>query len=250
MLARSETVMRPTVLVRDVHAETTRLIGDLLGEEGFDVLVAACEAEYRSVIAQRGIDMLIVDSHLPDGNGMTLVREIRRESDIAIIVVSARRTETDQVVALEVGADDYITKPFRPREFRARVGAVYRRRRGACYPAVNALPPEVETARDDCDTVSFDRYRLIPARREVLSPYGEIIDLTASEFDLLLALVERRGEVVGRDRLMRVIRGAASEPDDRAVDGLISHLRRKIPAPRGRGHYIRTVYGRGYRFCG
>lgn len=242
--------MRPTVLVRDVHAETTRQIGELLGEEGFDVLVAAREAEYRSHIAQRCIDVLIVEPNLPDGSGMKLVREIRRESDIAIIVVSARRAETDKVVALEIGADDYITKPFRPREFRARVCAVYRRRKGARYPSLHAAQPEVEPAVENGDAIRFDGYRLFPARRQLLGPDGDSIELTASEFDLLLALVEHRGELLGRDQLMRAIRGGASEPDDRVIDGLISRLRRKAPALRGRSHFIRTVYGKGYRFCG
>lgn len=241
--------MRPTVLVRDVHAETARQIGELLDEEGFDVLVAAREAEYRSLIAQCGIDVLIVDPHLPEGSGLTLVREIRRESDIAIIVVSGRKTETDKVVALEVGADDYITKPFRPREFRARVCAIYRRRRGARYPTACAASAVVETPIEAKDGIDFDGYRLIPDRRELLDPDGASIELTASEFDLLLALVERRGEVLSRDRLMRAIRGVPTEPDARAIDGLISRLRRKIPVPRGRSHYIRTVYGRGYSFC-
>ncbi|WP_114965469.1 response regulator transcription factor [Alkalilacustris brevis] len=249
--------MRPTVLVLDDEPEITILIERDLEEDGYNVLVAHSEAEFRDLIREHPIDIFLLDLNLPDSSGLTLLKEIRRVSDVAIVILTGRTDSTDEIVGLEIGADDYITKPFRPRELRARLNSVYRRTKGKRYLPSDSGPPAAGAeatasgggqAREG--DILFDGYALSPGRRQIFGPDGQEIDLTVAEFDLLHALVSRRGQVLTRDQIMNAIKGRNWESYDRAVDSMISRLRKKIPAPEGQSHYIRTVYGVGYTFRG
>jgi two-component system, OmpR family, response regulator len=241
--------MRPAVLVLDDEPEITALVRRVLDEEGYEVLVANDEAGFRDIIDRHAIDLFVLDLNLPDTSGLSLVKRLRRNSDVAIIILTGRSDETDRVVGLEIGADDYITKPFRPRELAARVSTVLRRTQGKRYLPPGDRHPETESAAAPED-ISFDSHVLSPTRRQLFGPDGQEIELTMAEFDLLHALVARRGHVLTRDQIMNAIKGREWETYDRAVDSMISRLRKKIHPPDGQSHYIRTVYGVGYTFRG
>lgn len=245
--------MKHTVLVVDDEPDITELIRYGLTEDGFEVLTAGSEAEFRARAANNPIDMFIFDLNLPDGSGLALVKEVRRASDVGIIILTGRASETDQIVGLEIGADDYVIKPFRMRELRARVNSVFRRTKGARYGGgentpTSAAPQAPAAPAHPAPDITFDGYAIIIGGRQVLDPQGREIDFTTSEFDLLVALASRRGQVMSREQLMNAIKGRDWESYDRAVDGLVSRIRRKIPAPPGMAHFIRTVHGVGYTF--
>jgi two-component system torCAD operon response regulator TorR len=244
--------MLPTILAVDDEVEVLNLLETALSSEGFSVVTAGTIAEFWLRDAAVDADLYIVDLTLPDGNGFSVIRELRRRGDRGIIILTGRGDETDQVLGLELGADDYVTKPFRLRELTARVNAVLRRTQGrsaaaAAAPPVAPAPQAQPTLRVDHE---FDGYQVILAARQLLSPEGAEIYLTTAEFDLLSALLQRRGQVLNRDQIMNAIKGRDWESYDRVVDGIVSRLRRKIPVLGARSHYIRTVHGVGYSFVG
>ncbi len=238
--------MKPLVLAVDDEPEILELLRISLESEGYQVLTTTTAAEFRTLHAQNDVAVFLVDVTLQDGNGFSLVKELRLTSNRGIILLTGRASETDQVVGLEIGADDYVTKPFRVRELAARVNAVFRRTNHVPVPApdTSTISAQPSTAVD----FEFDQYQLaVSARRLWHRETGEII-LTTAEFDLLVALLRRRGQVLDRDQLMNAIKGREWESYDRAIDGLISRLRRKLPAEGRAAHYIRTVHGIGYSF--
>ncbi len=239
-------VPKPRVLAVDDEPAILELLQDSLGEEGYEVIGAASATEFLQLFKLQPASLCIIDLSLPDGNGLKLIRELRAISDCGIIILTGRGGETDHVVGLEVGADDYVTKPFRPRELSARVNALARR----VAPAATAgAPPAPEAPGVEIDH-EFDGYTLSASARQIWGPDGQEIVLTTAEFSLLLALLERRGRVLNRDQLMTLIKGQDWVSYDRAIDGLVSRLRRKV-SPVGRDtHYIRTIHGIGYVFAG
>lgn len=238
--------MKPQVLAVDDEPAILELLRHSLEFEGYSVLTTTTAAEFRIMYAENDVAIFIVDVALPDGNGFALVKELRQTTTGGIILLTGRDSETDQVVGLEIGADDYVTKPFRMRELAARVNAVYRRT--SMNQAVSAFSaPDVVPSAQTID-FEFDNYQLsIAARRLWHKDNGEVV-LTTAEFDLLHALLRRRGQVLDRDQLLNAIKGREWESYDRAIDGLISRLRRKLPAEGRVTHYIRTVHGIGYSF--
>lgn len=245
----------PCVLAVDDESDILELISKSLEIEGYIVVTAANIEEFWVRNAECNPDVYLIDLTLPDGSGFNVIREIRRTSDCGIIVLSGRESETDHVVGLEIGADDYVTKPFRLRELAARVNAVYRR--SACHAnragsqleqplSKSALSLSINPTID----YAFDDYTISLAFRQVWRTGMVEIDLTTAEFDLLVALVKRRGQVLNRDQIMNAIKGRDWESYDRAVDGLVSRLRKKFPAHGRSSHYIRTVHGVGYSFTG
>jgi two-component system, OmpR family, response regulator len=241
--------MKPVVLVLDDEAEILRMLRIALDEAGYDVLTAASVREFEEIADKQHVDVYLVDVGLPDGNGFSLVRDLRPRTDSGIILLTGRDNETDHVVGLELGADDYVTKPFRPRELCARVGAVYRRTgrsRAATQPGAETAPGarDLMAAPDHV----FDGYSVYLSARRVIDGAGADIDLTTAEFELLSALLRQRGQVLSRDQIMAQIKGREWESYERAIDGLVSRLRRKLPANDRPSHFIRTVHGVGYSF--
>lgn len=246
--------MKPTILAVDDEPAILGLLSIALGAEGYRVLVAENIKNFKQQDAIEDVDIYLVDISLPDGNGLRLVKELRQNTDKGVIILSGRAEETDHVVGLEIGADDYVSKPFRIRELCSRVNAVYRRSRGNLRappaPAVAAPAVRESTPVTAMSDYEFDGFGLSLSARELIGPNGTEIELTTAEFDLLAGLLSRRGQVLSRDQLMNAIKGRDWECYDRAVDGLVSRLRRKLSVRPDKHSYIRTVHGVGYRFTG
>jgi len=222
-----------TILVVDDEPKIVTLARDYLEHAGFAVLTAADGHGALASIRQRRPDLVILDLGLPGLDGLDVTRELRRDSTIPIVMLTARDDELDKLLGLELGADDYLTKPFSPRELVARVRAVLRR---ADRPPESA---ETITAGD----VVLDLPRM---RAEVA---GTVVDLTPTEFGLLATLAARPGRIFTRAQLLDALHGIAFDTYERAIDSHIKNLRRKVePDPR-RPRYVLTVYGVGYRFA-
>ncbi|RXV61217.1 DNA-binding response regulator [Roseovarius sp. A46] len=240
-------MLRPKVLVLDDEDEITSLLDHALSRDGYDVSTVRTISGFRDKQADEAFDIYIIDLGLPDGNGMSLIQELSRNPACGVIILSGRTADTDRIVGLEIGADDYIQKPFPMRELAARVRAVLRRTQKN-KTAQDEVGPASGNATDTENAIAFDGYRLDLGARLLFAPDGNEIELTTAEFNLLVALLNRRGQVLDRDQLMNAIKGRDWEVYDRAVDSIVSRLRRKLPVPEGRSHYIRTVHGIGYAF--
>ena len=220
-----------TILVVDDEPKIARLLRDYLERAGFAVSVAHDGREALMRVRTGRPDLVILDLGLPEIDGLDVARRLRRDDDTPIIMVTARDDEVDRVAGLELGADDYVTKPFSPREVVARVRAVLRRRDGS--------------ARTDAP-LRAGPLELDPRRMEVRIE-GRLVDLTATEFALLAALARQPGRVYTRSQLLDAIHGSAFESYERAVDAHVKNLRRKLePDPR-HPHLLLTVHGVGYR---
>ncbi len=225
------------ILVVDDDAALRALLGDYLTREGF--LVAGVEdgVAMDAWLAGQTPDLVILDLMLPGEDGLALARRLRAQGDVPIIMLSARGDDIDRIVGLEVGADDYIPKPFNPRELLARIRAVLRRR----APAEQAGEPALE------GMYTFGPYRLDLNLRE-LRRDGELVVLTGGEFDLLRILTEHADRVLDRDRILDHLKGYERSPFDRSIDVQIARLRAKIEPDTKHPCYIRTVWGKGYLF--
>jgi len=229
-----EPMTAPVILVLEDDPGLRVLIARALQQNGFTVCQAGSGAEMWSNFEKRPIDLILLDIMLPGKNGIDLCREIRARSGVPIIFISARGDETDRVIGLELGADDYIAKPVGTRELIARVRAVLRR---------GPLERGTHTVRDE--RASFAGWEVDLRRRAVYSPSGASIDLTGAEFDLLASFIGSPQRVLGRERLIELSRVRLGDASDRSIDVLVSRLRRKLssagePAP------IVTVRGVGY----
>jgi two-component system phosphate regulon response regulator OmpR len=222
------------VLVVDDDASLRELLTNYLDKEGFDVSGAEDGAAMFAWLEQHQADLLILDLMLPGDDGLTLARRLRTKTDIPIIMLSARGEDIDRIVGLEVGADDYLAKPFNPRELLARIRAVLRRRAPTAQP-------------EDTDLAVFGPYRLDVNARQ-LTRDGEAVTLTGSEFDLLRIFVEHPNQMLHRDRLLDLLKGYERNPFDRSIDVQVARLRAKIEPNKKQPRYIRTVWGRGYMF--
>lgn len=224
------------ILVTDDDSEIRDLLGEFLRKQGFRVTGARDGNEMRKAMSGGKVDLVILDVMLPGDDGLKLCRELRSQSNIPIIMLTAMGDETDRIVGLEMGADDYLPKPFSPRELLARVKAVLRR------VAANGAAKLGGTK-----AVKFADWRLDLIRRELQSPVGAVVDLSAGEYDLLLAFLEHPQRVLSRDQLLDFARSRAAAPFDRAIDVQVSRLRRKIESD-SRPPLIKTVRGAGYIF--
>lgn len=231
----------PTILVLEDDAEILDEISESLSDDGFHTLGVRSIAEAWETTERHRIDLFLVDLNLPDGNGLNLAKAIREKSDVGIIIVTGKTEEIDRVVGLEIGADDYISKPFSPRELLARVRAVLRRTKGHSYP-------DTSSVRRRGEVVEFSDWTLDLAAHHLVSSDGKDVDLTTAEFELLRAFVESSNRVLSRDFLLDRIHGHEWGGYDRGVDGLVSRLRRKISARAGDPQLIKTVRGAGYMF--
>lgn len=221
------------VLVEDDPALRT-LTARALQENGYFVRSCATAPEMWGAMEAGSVDLVLLDIMLPGTSGIDLCRALRRESEVPIIFISAKTSETDRVIGLELGADDYLPKPFGTRELIARVRAVLRR--GGV---------EDRQAQRGQGIVEFDGFRLSLPRRELLSPSGAVVELTGAEFDLLVALLDHSQRVIARERLIELSRTRMGDSSDRSVDVLVSRVRRKLSGA-GRDAPIITVRGVGY----
>ena len=222
-----------TILVVDDEPKIATLARDYLEHAGFAVLIAGDGPTALATIRQRRPDLVVLDLGLPGLDGLDVTRELRRDSTIPIVMLTARDDELDKLLGLELGADDYLTKPFSPRELVARVRAVLRRA---------DRPPDPDETIHAGDVV-LDLPRM---RAEVA---GTAVDLTPTEFQLLATMAARPGRIFTRAQLLDALHGVAFETYERAIDSHVKNLRRKLePDPR-RPRYVLTVYGVGYRFA-
>lgn len=228
----------PHILIVDDHREIRELVSRALAREGFRISVAAEGRAMRKVMADAHIDLIILDLMLPGEDGLSLCRALRAESNIPIIMLTAKGDEIDRVVGLELGADDYVSKPFGSRELIARIRAVLRRseNEGTAVPVRHV------------GRYCFDRWRLDAGARELQREDGITVPLSTGEFDLLLALIERPGRVLSRDQLLDLARGRTAGSFDRSIDTQVSRLRKKLEVDPAEPKIIKTVWGGGYMF--
>lgn len=223
------------LLVVDDDEKIRTSLGYFLRKHGYHVITAQTGAEMRDVLRSSEIDLIILDIMLPEGGGLDLCRELRRSSAVPIIL-TAMGDETDRIIGLESGADDYLPKPFNPRELLARVKAVLRR--------APVKPSNAAIGR----AVKFANWRLDLVRRELVSAQGAITELTGGEYHLLLAFVEYPQQVLSRDQLLDSIRSRAVASFGRSIDVQVSRLRQKLETDPAGLPIIRTVRGAGYVF--
>ena len=236
----NEAVRMPRILMVDDDRRMCGFVTKFLAREGFAAEFALDGATMRDALAVTPFDLVILDLTFPYGeDGLTLARGLRARWDMPLLMLSAKCETVDKIVCLEIGADDYLTKPFEPRELLARIRALLRRARGMVRVA--AAAPAASATR-----IAFGPWRLDLDRRELTGPDGGRVDLTAHEFRLLAALAERPGRVMSRDQMLDLVASRQWAPFDRSVDVMIGKLRRKLDD--GGGHLIKTVRGEGYVF--
>ena len=226
------------VLVVDDDREIRDLVERFLTKNGYRVTTVQDGKAMRRALADWHIDLIILDLMLPGEDGLSLCRDLRAKSDIPVIMLTMKSEETDRIIGLEMGADDYLPKPFNPRELLARMRAVLRR--------VAQAPAAPAAVRQK--VLRFEGWCLDIGLRRLTSPDGLVVDVSAGEFDLLVALVERPQRVLSRDQLLDLTHGRAEAPFDRSIDMQISRLRRKIETDPREPELIKTVRGGGYVF--
>lgn len=226
-----------TLLVED-DAEIGALISRYLKANQIDVVAVKDGAAMDAALAERKFDLLILDINLPGEDGLSICRRLRAEGGLPIIIVTAQGEDVDKIVGLEMGADDYVAKPFNPRELLARIRSVLRRV-GAAETPCSGLRRQV---------YRFNGWSLDLSARELMSPQGTKIATTGAEFDLLHALCEHPNRVLTRDQLINLTHGPMAGPFERSIDTLISRLRQKIELDPKSPKFIQTVRSEGYMF--
>ncbi|MFQ1608974.1 response regulator [Aeromonas veronii] len=226
------------ILVVDDHSEIRDLLKRFLEQHGLRVSCARDGKEMKRLLEEREFDLLVLDLMMPGEDGLTLCRELRVKSNLPIIMLTAMGEETDRIIGLEMGADDYLAKPFNPRELLARIKAVMRRTQADTQPTAETLTRDLR----------FDRWLLDVNRRELVDEDGVGLSLSTAEFDLLKVFLERPQRVLSRDQLLDLARGREAVAFDRAIDTLVSRLRRKLERDPKNPELIKTIWGGGYMF--
>ena len=228
----------PHILVVDDHRDIRETLARYLAKHGFRVSAAEGAAAARRQLGASAVDLVVLDVMMPGEDGLALCRHLRETGEVPVILLTAMAEDTDRVVGLEMGADDYVTKPFNPRELVARIRAVLRR--------VRSLPPK--RGRPATARLRFGTWLLDAGRRELEGPDGVAVPLSTGEFLLLTAFLERPRMVLTRDQLLDLTRGRDAGPFDRAVDNQVSRLRRKVEEDPRNPRLIKTHWGGGYSF--
>ncbi len=236
-MTKNENKAAETLLIVDDDPKLQQLLSRYLSEQGYVTAVAGDGVEMDAWLQQNQPDLVIMDLMLPGEDGLSLALRLRNSKNIPIIMLSARGDEVDRIVGLEMGADDYLPKPFNPRELLARIRAVLRRNT-ATAQTEHKFPHQV---------LSFGEFSL-DTERKLLFKSDEEIELTTGEMTLLMALAQHPDHVLSRDQLMDMISGHNHEPFDRSIDVRITRLRHKIELEPSSPRFIRTVWGQGYRF--
>jgi two-component system, OmpR family, torCAD operon response regulator TorR len=224
------------ILVVEDEPITRQQLVSYFEEEGFKVDSTGSGDEVLPKVLNNGVNLVLLDIKLPGKDGLTLTREIRAQSDVGVILVTSKQEQIDKIVGLESGADDYVTKPFDPRELLSRARNLLRR--------VQAQ----QTQRRKNHMRHFAGWQLDLNKRELTSPSGDTTTLSAGEYQLLLAFMERAGEPMNRDQLMNRIRNREWFPDDRYIDVLVGQLRKKLGERAATAKIITTIHGTGYLF--
>lgn len=228
------------ILVVDDDARIRQMLISYFEDEGYRVSAVPDGRGMREALQRSPIDIVLLDLILPGGeDGLMLAREIRSRSDLPIIMLTGRDDVVDRIVGLEVGADDYIAKPFHLREVLARLRTVLRRRQRS-----------PEAAKAEAGVIRFDGWELDPERRRLTTPGGDEVALTTGEFDILVVLARHPGRVFSRETLMDLTRGRRQEAFDRTIDAQIARLRKKVEPDPGAPTLIKSVRGVGYVFTG
>ena len=222
------------LLLVDDEAALREPLADYLVRQGFSVTEAASAAQARSLLKTELPDLVLLDIMMPGEDGLSLCRHLAEAHAIPTILLTAKGEATDRIVGLEIGADDYVVKPFEPRELVARIRSVLRR-------SAKGAGPEA-----DDELFEFEGWRLDPLKRRLCDPEGVMVSISSAEFRLLLAFLEHPRQVLDRDRLLDMVQGREAHLFDRAVDNQVSRLRRKIEADNRNPVLIQTVWGGGY----
>lgn len=228
----------PHLLVVDDHREIRDALKAYLVQHGYRVTLAESAEAARSELKTAAIDLVVLDIMMPGEDGLSLCRDLRANTQLPIILLTAMAEDTDRIVGLEMGADDYLTKPFNPRELLARVKAVIRR--------TQALPPGRE--KPASSRLRFGDWLLDTGRQELSGADGVGVPLSTGEYQLLMAFLERPGLVLSRDQLLDITRGREAHLFDRSIDNQISRLRKKIEQDPKKPALIKTHWGGGYSF--
>jgi DNA-binding response OmpR family regulator len=234
MLEASPARAHEQLLVVEDDAALAEMLSEYLGAAGYGVSVAGLGSAALEALARQAFDAVLLDLSLPDMDGLDLCRQLRARSDVPVLMLTARGDAFDRVVGLEIGADDYLAKPFVPRELLARLRAILRRRHGGLLPADQPL--------------RFGRLEIDPAARAAYLD-GQVCELSASQFSLLLALAQHAGRVLSRERLLDLMTGEKLEASDRSIDLHMSRLRAAIETDPKQPRRIITVRGSGYVFA-
>ncbi|MCW1429195.1 response regulator [Novosphingobium sp. JCM 18896] len=224
------------LLLVDDEAALREPLAEYLSRQGFDVTQAASAADARTHIRDETPDLVLLDIMMPGEDGLSLCRHLVEAKAIPTIFLTARGEATDRIVGLEIGADDYVVKPFEPRELVARIRSVLRRAGRAAQPADNEM-------------FEFEGWKLDPLKRRLIDTEGAIVAISSVEFRLLMAFLEHPRQVLDRDRLLDMVQGREAHLFDRAVDNQVSRLRRKIELDSRNPQLIQTVWGGGYMFA-
>jgi two-component system, OmpR family, response regulator len=229
------------ILIVDDDVAVRKVLAECLQPEGFDVFEAANGAQMQQALAAHHIDLITLDLNLSGEDGLKLARDVRSRQNIPIVMITGKSDPIDRVVGLELGADDYIPKPFHMREVLARVRAVLRRYQPTGGSEDAAAPGE---------RYQFEGRTLDVGRREFKSAAGDVTDLTTTEFELLAIFLRAPGRVLSRDQIMDQLKGHDWSPLDRSIDSMVARLRRKIEPENETPKLIKTVRGVGYVFAG
>ena len=229
---------RPHLLLVDDEASIREPLAKYLEKQGFRVTDAANALAARSGLIAYDIDLVLLDIMMPGEDGLSLCRHIAANDGPPVILLTAKSEETDRIVGLEIGADDYVVKPFSPRELVARIKVVLRRMQSGS-----------RISQTDGESYAFAGWTLKTSEQALYDSDGVLVSLSSGEFRMLEALITRAGQVLNRDQLLDLTRGREGGPFDRAIDNQISRLRRKIEDDAKDPQHIKTIWGGGYRFC-
>jgi two-component system, OmpR family, response regulator len=233
-----ETESSSHILVVDDHREIRELLAQYLKQHGFRVTVADGGVAMKKVLRESAIDLVVLDILMPGEDGLSLCRSLREKTPLPVIMLTAMAEATDRVIGLEIGADDYITKPFEPRELLARIKAVMRR--------THSLPFYKEPL--SANQIRFDRWILDVQQRELIGEDQVAIPLSTAEFNLLTAFLNHPRIILNRDQLLDITSGKEAGVFDRSIDNQVSRLRKKIEVDTKKPVLIQTVWGGGYKF--
>ncbi|MDG2915248.1 two-component system response regulator ArcA [Bisgaard Taxon 10/6] len=232
-------MITPNILVVEDETITRNTLKSIFEAEGYNVFEATDGAQMHRVLAEHNIHLVVMDINLPGKNGLMLARELRENADIALIFLTGRDNEVDKILGLEIGADDYLTKPFNPRELTIRARNLLQR-----------TMSEHKSAVENIEIFRFNGWTLDSNQHALITPEGEIIKLPRSEFRAMLHFCENPGKIQSREELLRKMTGRELKDNDRTVDVTIRRIRKHFENHGNTPEIIATIHGEGYRFCG